>query len=539
MFRRQPKMKPDDFVPYIAEMDTPLLKLSPHRKDRFTLRDATAGVHITGGTGSGKTSGSGAALAQAYLKAGFGFLVLTAKPGEFEWFEKLAALTGRENSLVRFSANSGLKFNFLDYAIKADEAAGRGMVTSNIVNLIMRVTEAAQRGSELRGQGAEQPFWRLAPREMLDNAVDALYAAYGTIRLPELVQFILSVPKDEQEFISPSFHETSFHMQTIRKMVHDPVHPLSNADADAVLHYFRLNFGRLDERTRSNIVATMTSQLAPLLKGVLRDVFCTDTNIVPELSFTAGAIIVIDFPVKSYGDAGLLAQHIFKFLWQRSVESRNVNIYDRPVVLWGDEAQFFITPYDIQFQTTARSSRACTVYLTQSISNYFASIGGNNPRDAAHAFLNNFMTRIAHSNMDHNTNQAFADMIGRDIQLRRSSGQTNSGSSSVTHGENTGVSFSSGFGSTYSANGESSSFNSNSGRSEGSSVSDALSRSWSDSRNVSENMDYVIQPGDFARLSSGPENRWRTDAIWFQTGRRFSASRGRNFLHLTFPILRL
>ena len=533
-------MKQDDFVPYIADMDTPLLQLSSNRQDRFTLRDATAGVQITGGTGSGKTSGSGAALAETFLKSGFGFLIMTAKPGEYEWIEKLAKKTGRECSVIRFSADSGLRFNFLDYIIKADEAAGRGFVVSNLVSIIMRILEAAQRGSELRGQAAEQPFWRLAPREMLEYALMILYAAYGTIRLADLIQFILSIPRTEEDFSNPSFQERSFHLQTISKMVYDPVHPLSDADADAAMNYFRLNFGRLDERTRSNIVVTMTSQLSPLLKGVLRDIFCTDTNIVPELTFTAGAIIVLDFPVKSYGDAGLLAQHIFKFLWQRSVESRDVNVYDRPVVLWGDEAQFFITPYDIQFQTTARSSRACTVYLTQSISNYFASIGGSNPRDATHAFLNNFMTRIAHSNMDHNTNQAFADMIGRDIQLRRSAGQTHGGGSSVTHGENTGLSFSSGYSSTRSQTGEvSSGYSSTVGGSEGTSVSDALSHSWSSNHNASETMDYIIQPGDFAKLPSGPEHGWRTDAIWFQTGRGFKASRGRNFLHLSFPILRL
>ena len=44
-------------IAYVKNLDTPLLRVSPG--DAFTLRDACAGVHIFGGIGSGKTSGSG------------------------------------------------------------------------------------------------------------------------------------------------------------------------------------------------------------------------------------------------------------------------------------------------------------------------------------------------------------------------------------------------------------------------------------------------------------------------------------------------
>ena len=48
------------FVPFYASLDTVLLKLG--RRDRFTIRDACEGIAVFGGTGSGKTSGSGLAL---------------------------------------------------------------------------------------------------------------------------------------------------------------------------------------------------------------------------------------------------------------------------------------------------------------------------------------------------------------------------------------------------------------------------------------------------------------------------------------------
>lgn len=520
------------------DLDMPLLQLSGARGDAFTRRDAMAGVHVTGTTGSGKTSGSGAAIIGAYLRDGYGGVAHCAKPGEYGWVMACARRAGREQDVIRFGPDSGLRFNPLDYQIASDIAAGRGMVTMNVVNLMMKILEAAQRGNELRGQAAEQSFWRYAPQELMSHSFDALYAAYGTIRIPDFLNFILTVPQSEEEFRSEAFQRSSFHLQTIRKMVMNPVHRLSDADADVVMSYFRFNFGRLDNRTRSNIVTTLTAQLAPLLKGVMRDIFCAETTILPELTFTAGAIIVLDFPVKTYGDAGLLAQHIFKFLWQKAVESRDVREYPRPVFLWADEAQFFVTPYDLHFLTTARSSRACTVYLTQTYCNYYAVIGGNNPKDAVQAVLANFNTKIAHLNTDVNTNQALADLIGRSIQLRGNRGINSGGSHSRQSGENSGSSTQAGHGGSHGGSSQNLSWNSGGGTSHGYSLSDSLSDSWGQSSGVSEVMDYEIQPGDFARLPTGPENGWCTDAIWFQSGKRFAANGDRNYLHLSFPIIR-
>ena len=57
---------------FVKNLDTPLLKMS--ERDTLTLRDCCAGVHFFGGIGSGKTSGSGRALAAEY-RAGGGIVV--------------------------------------------------------------------------------------------------------------------------------------------------------------------------------------------------------------------------------------------------------------------------------------------------------------------------------------------------------------------------------------------------------------------------------------------------------------------------------
>ena len=60
---------------------TPLFNWG-NRDDRFTIGQSVEGLLILGGTGSGKTSGSGESVAMAYLSAGYGGLVLTVKRDE-------------------------------------------------------------------------------------------------------------------------------------------------------------------------------------------------------------------------------------------------------------------------------------------------------------------------------------------------------------------------------------------------------------------------------------------------------------------------
>ena len=65
---------------YVWEADAPLLQLSAG--DAWRVKDAFEGTQILGSPGSGKTSGSGKAIAHAFLSAGFGGLVLCAKVDE-------------------------------------------------------------------------------------------------------------------------------------------------------------------------------------------------------------------------------------------------------------------------------------------------------------------------------------------------------------------------------------------------------------------------------------------------------------------------
>jgi hypothetical protein len=53
-------------------LDTPLLYLSENPLDTWRIRDACERTQIIGATGSGKTTGSGQALARTFLRNDFG-----------------------------------------------------------------------------------------------------------------------------------------------------------------------------------------------------------------------------------------------------------------------------------------------------------------------------------------------------------------------------------------------------------------------------------------------------------------------------------
>ncbi|MGB1248504.1 MAG: TraM recognition domain-containing protein, partial [Chitinophagales bacterium] len=185
---------------------------------------------------------------------------------------------------------------------------------------------------------------------------------------------------------------------------------------DVVWNYWGRDFPYLAEKTRSIITESFLGLAEPFLTGVLREIFSTTTNITPEDTHE-GYIIILDFPEKEYLELGVYAQSIFKLLWQQGTQRRDVTPPCRPIFLWIDEAQLFLSErHDMLFQSTARSSKACTVLISQNISNYYSVIGGSNPREQADSLLGNLSTKIFHANNDFVTNKWASDTIGQDLR---------------------------------------------------------------------------------------------------------------------------
>jgi uncharacterized membrane protein YgcG len=519
---------------YVGKLDTPLLRLSPD--DAFTLRDACGGVHVFGGIGSGKTSGSGHALAGGYLRANMGGLVLAAKPEEVELWQRYAAAHGRSASVVLFDENEG--FNFLAYELARQGMDGIGSVTE----CLMRILEAARSASPtVSGKGGEA-FWEDATRQILRYAIPPIYAARGTVSIRDIIDFLISAPTSTAQALNDAnWMAQSFMYSVMQAAEHAPKVPMTRAELRQNISYWCDQFPAIPEKTRGNIIISVSTVLDRFKHGRLQRAFCGKTTIVPEMCFH-GAIIIMAMPALTWNEDGIIGQQLFKYMWQRAVLARNSlprKHRERPVFLWADEAQYFCNSFDAEYQSACRASRACTVFLTQSLPTYYAKMGGDKARDSAHALVGKFMTHIFHSNACPETNEWAAKAIGKVLQRRSTynEGQSTNTNLGMNKGDsiNRGQSFSSGRSS--GSGGGSANSNSGSTSGSGSNWGDSRGRGRSDSTShgYNETMDFLIEPGDFGRMlkTGGPANRGMVTGVWYQAGRNFAAN-GYNILVETF-----
>ena len=507
-------------------LDTPLLQLT--RQDSFRLRDAVAGVCITGQIGSGKTTAS-RALKRSFLSAGMGGLALAAKPEEVEEWQWLCAETGRSNSLIVVDGRSAI-INLFVYELARQRKRG----INAVVELVMRILEIARLASPSPGRQGEA-FWDDTIRQILRHAIPVLFAALDNFGVSDLLALVRSAPTSPEQMRDPSWQKTS----AFYRYFCAAAEKLDDATGDRLMAYWSGDFALLDPKTRGNIVISLTTALDRFNHGWLREAFTTETYVPPELS-CHGAVIVLAMPALTLNEDGIIAQQIYKYLWQRAVLSRNGLSPEqrwRPVFLWMDEFQYFVNSFDAEYQSTCRASLACTVILTQSLPTLYAKFGHDGGHDRVHHLLGNFATRIWHSNSCAETNDWAARTLGKAVQTRANFNESQG--SNTNYGMNMGEGSSwnraasdsnalghvGGFGwsldprlGNHGSEGGSDNWGRNRGHGTNSSVTHGRS----------EVMEYIIEAGEFGRMlkTGGPANHNRVTAVWYQAGRRFVASGG-------------
>lgn len=408
-------------------LDTPLIKFPTG--DNWTIRDAVRGVQIFGSIGSGKTSGSGKTLAYKYLKSGFGGIVLCAKPGEANDWVEYAKDCGRANDIILFQEGSKHRFNPLQYETSRKDRGGG--LTFNLTELFMSVFKMGQR---LTGSDADEKerFWDNSLKRCINRIIDLLKLAEEEISIYNMVEILSTAPTDGttlqkvnkiENYEIIEWGKTNLCIKCLFNAGENAITEQQERDYDLVFNYFMRDFANLDDKVQSTIREMFLGFAEPFLSGILNDHFAKDCTLTPEITFE-NKIVVLDFPVKNYLVSGVYAQSLFKYLWQQAVERRRVEENTLPVFLWIDESQYFINEYDTIFQTTARSSRACTVLLTQNISNYYAHMGGKDAIYKVNSLLGNLATKIFHANSDAETNEYASRLVGNAIGEMSSSSQS-------------------------------------------------------------------------------------------------------------------
>jgi hypothetical protein len=404
--------------PFHASLETPLLSIGG---EHWCIGDACEATAIWGAPGSGKTSGSGKAIARSFLQAGFGGLVLCCKNDEADTWREYAADAGRADDLVVIDASGEQRFNILDYAATA--LGGPGF-EHNLVFLMQTMIEATRVASGSGGGDGENRFFVDGALKWISHAFPLLQLTEGTIRLKDLNRFITSMPRSRAD-IAPSTDEEKKAASEWRKksycsQVHLRAHELSKAGgrncyATQVVNehgvFFMTEVPNLDNRPRSSIEATLTNLIYPFLAGKLAELFCTTTSVTPD-ALRDGRIVLMDLPVSRYGTTGAVAQTLFKFLTGLAVQNTRVGGATRPVFIYADEAQVFMSQTDAALLATARSSKTAIVYITQDLPTYYAQIG-KDARDKAESILSKFGTRIFHASTSRETNLYASETIGK------------------------------------------------------------------------------------------------------------------------------
>jgi type IV secretory pathway TraG/TraD family ATPase VirD4 len=392
---------------------TPLIDLGEEGSPQFwTLKNAFEGVLVMGATGSGKTTGSGAAIAEAFLRSGLGGLVMTVKEDEAERWRRLCAHCGREGDLVVVRRGGEWKLNVLAYE---SQAPGGGGLSDNLVAFCRTLLAISSRN---QGQGINEQFWQTASDQLLNATFDLFLLSGSQPTFDGLSNFIAAAPTDSVPSNEEAWLKIPLFGGVLAKAKELAISPEDKRILQRATGYWLNIYPGLAARTRTSITLGVYSMLDAFRGRDVPDLISSDTNVTPE-SIMAGKIVVLDLPLKKYGHTGLMVQSAWKYLFQTALErhSRSGDPRKRPVWLWEDEGQYFFSEHDHHFQATARSARVCHVVLSQNVHNFYMQFGQHGA-EAANSVFGNLNTKIFHANSDPATNEWAARHFGQELRTR-------------------------------------------------------------------------------------------------------------------------
>lgn len=379
----------------------------------WTLRNAFEGALILGATGSGKTSGSGATIAEAFLRSGFGGLILTVKTDEAEHWRKLCAHCGREKDFVVVRRGGDWRLNLLAY--EAQRPGLGGGLSKNLVAFCRNLLAISARG---QGHGTNEQFWQTASDQLLNAMFDLFLLAGGEITFDRLANFVSAAPTENL----PKSDEDWLKIPDFGKVLITAKRKVVTAEDARILRrtmdYWCKIYPGLASKTRTSVTLGVFAMLDAFRGRDIPDLISSDTNLTPE-SIMSGTIVVLDLPLKEFGQTGLLVQSAWKYVFQMALERqvRAGNPRCRPVMLWEDEGQYFFSENDHHFQATARSARVCRVILSQNLHNFYKEFGSSGGA-AANSVFGNLNTKVFHANNDPLTNEWSSKIFGSEIHSR-------------------------------------------------------------------------------------------------------------------------
>ena len=216
----------------------------------------------------------------------------------------------------------------------------------------MNIIENRREGSNHIGGRGDQ-FFVDGAKDLIRHCFEALILGEEEITMDNLRQIVRGLPYAGTNGVA--FPENSFLDIILQRAITrwqqgytlDEV--VSNTPRDVAMYFFN-EFARPGaNRQSAGILSTFTGMAQPFMGGPVKELFCTETNFIPEFS-RKGAIIILNLALDEWEEIGRTAQLMFKYIWQKAVLRRQgLPPGEVPVFLWADEAQNFITTADKSF----------------------------------------------------------------------------------------------------------------------------------------------------------------------------------------------
>jgi hypothetical protein len=476
---------------YIWPDDMELLLLNG-AGDRLSLKSTFNTNLAFGDMGSGKTSGFGAHLLIALLRVMAGGYLPCPKPTDYRDYMKHIRFAGREQDviLMRPTANwNDTPINCLNVLDLELNRFGRGTVNiANVTALLMKVTDLIQRQSG--HAGSNDAFWRSYAEKIIKAGLTAQSIVMKRIDLKLLLKFVNELPNSFSDTEERSHYSVAL-MREAKEVFGE------SAPFDFMLHYnfVMREWPQTPPNARGSGSLTVQVLLTTLLSHPLRQMLFEGTSFDLDQALNRQGILLLDMNVHDYAQ-GAIAGMILKDVIQRACQNRSElsNLepqFIQPVFELVDEYPNYAVDEDELHSLMARGARSIPIYIAQS---YPAVLARFLNKEKAESQLEVPGCRWIHQTGSMKTAKWMADTIGEVLVERK--------------GRQTGKNWNYGAGDQH-------------GRNEG--------------ENYTLQKEHECPPRAFTRLlRGGPENKLRTEAIFWRSGEKFRLNDCR-YLPVCFP----
>lgn len=368
-------------------------------------------ILITGSIGSGKTQGAILPYFEQILK-NFrprpAVLAIDPKGSFIREALNIAEKEGLSNEVLHLKLGGSVTFNPI--------YAENPLRSARYLDIAQMIRAASINFS---GSSFDAPFWEISAFNLTKNALCYVAAKFGYYTLNDLYEAIVRSAKEKLgDELREVLREKEFNEEERANITH-------------AIKYFDHEFGSLDVKVKTGILATSTSFLGQFQEYQASQIFCPKEDRLTLRSINDvienGKILLFDVVNPGLARSmGTFAKLRFEDALLSRIGKEKADASENPIrhsFMIIDEYQDVVSVGggkclgDDTFLAKAREARASTIAATQSLTSLDKSLPS---RSAARELFQNFRTRIALHSSDSLTIQSFQELSG-DVERERMS----------------------------------------------------------------------------------------------------------------------